>query len=124
MPGGWRNPWLPTKPGTSPRRPGAASSAPSSATGAPRPSGRSPSTSSSRASFVVLYAGFSPSRCHLVLARSESLDLDLRTLVPVVAPLVDGRGGGGPSLVEIAGNPAADVEAALARAAEAVEKYL
>jgi len=73
-------------------------------------------------SFVVLYAGFSPSRCHLVLARSESLAPDLRTLVPVVAPLVEGRGGGGPSLVEIAGNPAADVETALSRAAEAVER--
>lgn len=73
--------------------------------------------------FIVLYAGFSSTRCHLVLARSEGLGLDLRTLVPVVAPLVDGRGGGGPTLVEIAGNPAADVEAALARAAEEVEKF-
>lgn len=73
-------------------------------------------------SFVVLYAGFSPSRCHLVLARSESLGPDLRTLVPLVAPLVEGRGGGGPTLVEIAGNPAADVETALLRAAEEVEK--
>ena len=73
--------------------------------------------------FVVLYAGFSASRCHLVLARSESLGVDLRTIVPVVAPLIEGRGGGGPSLVEIAGNPGADVDAALLRAAEEVEKF-
>jgi alanyl-tRNA synthetase len=74
--------------------------------------------------FAVVYAGFSPARCHLILARSEGLDLDLRTLVPVVAPLVQGRGGGGPTLVEIAGDPGADVEAALARATEAVEATL
>ena len=65
-----------------------------------------------------------PGPCHLVLARSDGLDLDLRPLVPVVAPLVNGRGGGGPSLVEIAGEPGADADAALARAAEAVEAIL
>ncbi len=75
--------------------------------------------------FVALYAGFSEARSHLVLARSEGLAaVDLRKLVPIVAPLVSGRGGGGPSLVEIAGDPAADVDAALKRAAEEVEKLL
>jgi len=74
--------------------------------------------------FVVLYAGFAADRCHIVLARSETIALDMRTLLPVVAPLVEGRGGGGPSLVEIAGRPDADAEAALAFAEAAVEKLI
>jgi alanyl-tRNA synthetase len=74
--------------------------------------------------FVVLYAGFSADRCHLVMVRSETIDLDLRTLVPKVAPLVGGKGGGGASLVEIAGRREADADAALASAAEAVERML
>ena len=74
--------------------------------------------------FAALFAGFSAERCHLVLARADGLALDLRTLVPAVALLVSGRGGGGPSLVEIAGSPEADVEAALAKAAEMAESLL
>lgn len=74
--------------------------------------------------FAVLFAAFSESRCHLVFARSNGLEIDLRRLVPVVAPVVNGRGGGGPSLVEIAGEPGADADAALARAAEVVAQTL
>lgn len=74
--------------------------------------------------FVALFAAFSESRCHLVLARSDKVELDMRQLVPVVSPLVGGRGGGGPSLVEIAGDPAADADAALARASAVVRVSL
>lgn len=71
--------------------------------------------------FVVLFGTRSESRSHLVLACSESLNLDMRRLVPVVSPAINGRGGGGPSLVEIAGDRNADLSAALTRAAETVK---
>ena len=71
--------------------------------------------------YVVLFGARSESRSHLVLACSESLRLDLRHLVPVVSAAINGRGGGGPSLVEIAGDRDADLAAVLTRAAEIVK---
>ena len=72
--------------------------------------------------FVCLFGAMSESRSHVILACSESLKLDMRRLVPVVSPLINGRGGGGPTLVEIAGDPAADLTAALHRAADFLKK--
>jgi alanyl-tRNA synthetase len=77
-----------------------------------------------RGPFAALFASRSPDRLHIVLARAESLKADLRTLAGLVAPLVSGKGGGGPSLVEIAGDPQADAQGALARAAEALRASL
>ena len=71
---------------------------------------------------VVLLAARGDTRAHLVLARSETIPLDLRTLVGRVAPLLDGKGGGGPSLVEIAGRRDSDLDAVLA-AAEAMLSF-
>lgn len=71
---------------------------------------------------VCLFGAMSESRSHVILACSESLKLDMRRLVPVVSPLINGRGGGGPTLVEIAGDPAADLTAALHRAADFLKK--
>jgi alanyl-tRNA synthetase len=68
--------------------------------------------------FVVLLACRSESRSHLILARADSLAVDLRTLVPVLGPIIQGKGGGSPGLVEIAGEKGADLDAALARAEE------
>lgn len=68
--------------------------------------------------YVVLLACRTEARSHFVLARSESLDVDLRTLVPLLGPLVQGKGGGSPALVEIAGERGADLAAALVRAEE------
>jgi alanyl-tRNA synthetase len=59
--------------------------------------------------FAAVFAVRSESRSHIVLARSESLDVDLRRLVGIIAPLLNGKGGGGPSLVEIAGDLGADL---------------
>ncbi|MDD8025922.1 MAG: alanyl-tRNA editing protein [Acidobacteriota bacterium] len=74
--------------------------------------------------FVALFATRSAERLQIILARAESLAVDLRKLVGVVASAVSGKGGGGPSLVEIAGDPNADADAALAVAAEAVRAVL
>ena len=71
-----------------------------------------------KGTFVVFLACRSEARSHLILARSASLDIDLRTLVPVLGPMVQGKGGGSPALVEIAGERGADLDAALARAEE------
>jgi len=72
--------------------------------------------------FVVLFGAKSEARSHLILAASESLKLDMRQLVSSLAPIINGRGGGGPTLVEIAGDSAADLSAALEKAAEFIQK--
>jgi len=71
-------------------------------------------------SFAVAFATRGGEKAHLILARSESLAFDLRPLVAVLAPLFQGKGGGGPSLVEIAGDKEADLESLTARAAAAI----
>jgi len=73
-----------------------------------------------RAEAVAIFATTTPAKSHLVLAAPEALKIDLRPLVAEIAPLFSGRGGGGPSLVEIAGDAAADLEAVLDKAAAAV----
>ena len=65
-------------------------------------------------SFAVVYGTRSAIQGHLVLARSDALNVDLRKAVPVVGEVVPVKGGGGPSLVEL-------VTPELSRLAEAVE---
>jgi len=77
-----------------------------------------------RGAFAVCFGAKSSERGHLLLARSESLAVDLRTLVPLLAPLVQGKGGGGPSLVEIAGGREADLQAAVAAASSLLKERL
>jgi alanyl-tRNA synthetase len=67
--------------------------------------------------FIALIGARSESRSHLVMARSESIGVDLRPLAAELAPLMNGKGGGGPSLVEIAGDLSADLDAVLLAAA-------
>ncbi len=69
-----------------------------------------------QADLVVLYGVRTAERCHIIMAKAESLPFDLRTLVPVVSPMIHGKGGGSPSLVQIAGDPKADLDAALSAA--------
>ena len=66
--------------------------------------------------FVVLFGTEYEGRVHLIFARSEDLEPDLRELVPVISPLIEGRGGGRPSLVEIAGNRSGNLKQALEKA--------
>jgi alanyl-tRNA synthetase len=74
--------------------------------------------------YVVLFGARSETRSHLILACSETLTLDMRRLTPIVAPLMNGRGGGGPTLVEIAGDLAADLRGVIAAAEDFVRKNL
>ncbi|MBN2207333.1 MAG: hypothetical protein JW742_08000, partial [Candidatus Aminicenantes bacterium] len=70
-----------------------------------------------RGDFVALVGARSGSRSHLILARSDALPIDLRPLAAELATLMNGKGGGSPSLVEIAGDPAADLDGLLRTAA-------
>lgn len=70
-----------------------------------------------RGDYVALVGARSESRSHLVLARSDAVEVDLRPLAAELAALMGGRGGGSPSLVEVAGDPGADLDALLKTAA-------
>jgi alanyl-tRNA synthetase len=72
--------------------------------------------------FIVLFGLKEEERGHLVFARSEDIKVDLRELLPLVSPLIKGKGGGQPSLVEIAAESAKDLEAALDKAEEHIRK--
>jgi alanyl-tRNA synthetase len=65
---------------------------------------------------VVTFGLEMEERAHVFLACTESLGLDMRELVPVVSPLIEGRGGGRPSLVEISGGKKENLEQALEEA--------
>jgi alanyl-tRNA synthetase len=69
---------------------------------------------------VVLFGLQSGERAHVVLARSRDVDLDMRELVPVISPLLNARGGGRESLVELAG----DKPEALTPALDAAREHL
>jgi alanyl-tRNA synthetase len=72
--------------------------------------------------FVVLFGTQIQDRVHLILACSESLDFDMRDLIPVVSPIIEGKGGGRPTLVEIAGPKTENLELALDKASEFLGK--
>jgi alanyl-tRNA synthetase len=67
--------------------------------------------------FAALFGVKGEPRDHLIFACSEKLGLNIRELVPVVQALAPARGGGSPSLVELAVDKGADLEAILAAAA-------
>jgi len=69
--------------------------------------------------FVVLFAAPGEGRSHIVIAASEALGFDARALIPVVGGILEARGGGSPSLVELVTPDSGKVPAALdaARAA-------
>jgi len=77
-----------------------------------------------RGEFVVLYALKGEKIGHFILAASENLNLDMRELVPLITPLTKGKGGGSPSLVEIAGEETENLKLALNKAYEFVKQKL
>jgi alanyl-tRNA synthetase len=68
--------------------------------------------------FVVLFGLKLQDRAQLVLASEEGLSIDMRDLVDDLSLLIDGKGGGRPSLVEIMGKNPDKLNDALDRAAE------
>ncbi len=65
---------------------------------------------------VVLFGVQVGSRAHVIMGRSEDLSLDMRDLIPIVSTLLNARGGGRPSLVEMAGDKPAALKSALVEA--------
>lgn len=63
--------------------------------------------------YAVLFGNRSGEDVHVVLACSESLPYDMREFAPEVMEAVEGKGGGRPSLVEIAGKKGGSLEAVL-----------
>ena len=53
------------------------------------------------AELIVLFGAHGENQSHLILAAAEGLGLDVRTLIPAVSAVVQVRGGGSPSLVEL-----------------------
>jgi alanyl-tRNA synthetase len=74
--------------------------------------------------FVVLFGLKGEERGHLILACSENLNMDMRELVPLVSPLINGKGGGRPSLVELVGENIENISQALEKAQEFIEKKI
>jgi len=72
--------------------------------------------------FVILYGLKSEERVQLILARSETIEIDLRELVPELCSVIKGKGGGSPSLVEITGEVTKKLEIALDKAYEFVKR--
>jgi len=77
-----------------------------------------------REEFVVLYGLKRKKSGHLILAASENLNLDMRELVPLLSPLIKGKGGGSSSLVEMAGEETENLKLALEKANDFVKKKL
>jgi alanyl-tRNA synthetase len=74
--------------------------------------------------FVALFGLEMEERIHVFLACAESLGLDMRELVPVVSPMIGGKGGGRPSLVEISGQKGGNLEQALETASQHISEKL
>jgi len=72
--------------------------------------------------FVVLYGLKCEERIQLILARSENMDIDLREVVPELCSLIEGKGGGSPSFVEITGEKKENLNFALDKACAFVER--
>ncbi len=75
-------------------------------------------------SFVVIFGTFSDSNGHLILASSPSLNLDVRSLIPVVGSVLEVKGGGGSTLVELVTSERDKLADALEAARRSVEESL
>jgi alanyl-tRNA synthetase len=65
---------------------------------------------------VVLLGLKKDKKVHVILARSDDCDIDLRKLVAIVADLINGKGGGRPALVEIVGDNPQNLSTAVDKA--------
>lgn len=73
---------------------------------------------------IVLFGLKLAERVHLIFACPENAGINMRDLVPKVTPIIDGKGGGRPSLVEISGSQPDKLSEALETACEEVTRNL
>jgi len=72
---------------------------------------------------IVLFGAHGETQSHLILAAAEGLGLDVRTLIPAVSAVIQVRGGGSPSLVELVTMEKDKVGPALEAASKLLEKF-
>jgi alanyl-tRNA synthetase len=65
-----------------------------------------------------------PERIHIILARSEDVNVDMREVMAVISSRIEVKGGGRPSLVEMSGKKIPELEDVLAEAAEYAERKI
>jgi alanyl-tRNA synthetase len=70
---------------------------------------------------ILLWGLRAGPRVHVILARSEDVSLDMRELIPIIAPSLNAKGGGRPSLVELAGDKPEALNGALQAAKDSIE---
>jgi alanyl-tRNA synthetase len=76
-----------------------------------------------RTNRAVVALGLEQDRPFLLLARSAELtDLDMRSWISQLAPLIDGRGGGVPDRAQAGGTNRLGLDRALSAAADLLEK--
>ena len=71
--------------------------------------------------YIVLFGLKADRKANLILARSEDIDFDMRQLIPAASQLINGKGGGRPSLVELAGDNVENLKHALEELEEGLE---
>jgi alanyl-tRNA synthetase len=74
--------------------------------------------------FCVLFGIPLPERVHIILARSDDVELDMRELMTEISSALRVKGGGRPSFVEMSGEKTERLEDALDKAAALAEKKL
>jgi len=70
--------------------------------------------------FYVLFGLTEGNLCHMILARSEDVDFDMRKLIPEISSVMKVKGGGRPSLVELVGQEKDKLESALDMASASI----
>ncbi|MBD3413992.1 MAG: hypothetical protein GF421_06145 [Candidatus Aminicenantes bacterium] len=70
--------------------------------------------------FFVIFGLVQKDLCHIVLARSDDIDFDVKSLIPEISSVMEVKGGGRPSLVELVGKEIQKLESALNKAQESV----
>ena len=74
--------------------------------------------------FIVIFGLETQERAHLFIGRSEKISVDLRKIVDIIAPLIEGRGGGRPDYIEIGGRKKENLEEAINEAYKYVKETI
>jgi len=74
--------------------------------------------------FIVIFGLETQERVHLFVGRSEKISIDLRKIVDIIAPLIEGRGGGRPDYIEIGGRKKENLEEAINEAYKYVKETI
>jgi len=74
--------------------------------------------------FIVIFGLEAQERVHLFIGRSEKISVDLRKIVDIIAPLIEGRGGGRPDYIEIGGRKKENLEEAINEAYKYVKETI